>query len=76
MAAAKVTSKGQITVPKAVRERLGLAPGDTIEFVEVAGAFTIRRRDEGSRFGKYRGYLRQRRGQDPDALVDELRGEA
>jgi AbrB family looped-hinge helix DNA binding protein len=29
---AKVTSKGQITVPKAVRDALGLAPGDRVLF--------------------------------------------
>lgn len=29
---AKVTSKGQITLPKAVREALGLAPGDRVLF--------------------------------------------
>jgi antitoxin PrlF len=32
MVKAKVTSKGQITVPKVVRERLGLRPGDALEF--------------------------------------------
>ena len=30
--AAKVTSKGQITIPKAVREALGIAAGDQIVF--------------------------------------------
>ncbi len=29
-AAAKVTSKGPITIPKDVREVLGIAPGDTV----------------------------------------------
>jgi len=29
---AKVTSKGQITLPKAVRDALGLAPGDRVLF--------------------------------------------
>ncbi len=29
----KLTSKGQITVPKAVRETLGLSPGDRVRFV-------------------------------------------
>lgn len=31
-AAAKVTSKGQITVPKAVREALGIKEGDEVVF--------------------------------------------
>jgi AbrB family looped-hinge helix DNA binding protein len=30
--AAKVTSKGQVTVPKAVREALGIKEGDEIVF--------------------------------------------
>ena len=30
---AKVTSKLQVTIPKAVAERYGIEPGDTIEFV-------------------------------------------
>ena len=42
MATATVTSKGQITIPKVVRERLGLDTGDQIEFVETGnGIFTI-----------------------------------
>jgi len=31
-AAAKMTSKGQITVPKSVRDALGIAAGDEIHF--------------------------------------------
>lgn len=33
MSEAKVTSKGQITVPKDVRQHLGLKPGDRVRFV-------------------------------------------
>jgi antitoxin PrlF len=32
MVAAKITSKGQITIPKEVRDRLGVKPGDSLEF--------------------------------------------
>ncbi len=32
MSEATVTSKGQITIPKAVRERLQLEPGDIVTF--------------------------------------------
>ena len=31
---AKVTSKGQITLPAKLRERLGVKPGDRIDFVQ------------------------------------------
>jgi AbrB family looped-hinge helix DNA binding protein len=42
MAAATVTSKGQITLPKVVRERLGVEAGDKIEFVETEpGVFRV-----------------------------------
>ncbi len=34
MSTATVTSKGQITLPKAIRESLGVERGDQIEFVE------------------------------------------
>lgn len=32
MATARITSKGQITIPKQVRERLGVETGDALEF--------------------------------------------
>lgn len=30
--ATRVTVKGQVTIPKAVREHLGVIPGDSVEF--------------------------------------------
>lgn len=45
MATATMTSKGQLTVPKEIRDRLGLKPGDKVDFVPVAGAgVTMRKR--------------------------------
>ena len=42
MATAVLTSKGQITIPKEVRERLGVDTGDRVEFVEIeGGVFTM-----------------------------------
>lgn len=42
MATAVITSKGQITIPKSVRERLGVDAGDRVEFVEAGnGVFTV-----------------------------------
>ncbi len=36
MATATITSKGQITIPKAVRTKLGVDTGDRVEFIETA----------------------------------------
>ncbi|MGH7557327.1 MAG: AbrB/MazE/SpoVT family DNA-binding domain-containing protein [Gemmatimonadota bacterium] len=37
-----LTSKGQVTIPKAVRDRLGLRPGDRLEFsIESDGTMTV-----------------------------------
>jgi len=36
MTTATLTSKGQITIPAAVRAALGVEAGDRVEFVEVA----------------------------------------
>lgn len=41
MAAATLTSKGQVTLPKSVRERLGIETGDRIEFIESEQGFLI-----------------------------------
>ena len=46
MAVATMTSKGQLTVPKEIRDRLGLAPGDKVEMVPGAegGHVVMRKR--------------------------------
>lgn len=43
MPSATVTSKGQLTLPKAIRDRLHVNPGDTVEFViEDSGQIHVR----------------------------------
>lgn len=43
MSTATVTSKGQITIPLTVRQKLGLGAGDRVEFVELAsGEFALK----------------------------------
>jgi AbrB family looped-hinge helix DNA binding protein len=44
-AAATLTSKGQITLPKQVRDELGLQPGDKVEFEKRDGRYVLRRRN-------------------------------
>ena len=43
LATATLSSKNQITLPKRVREKLGLKPNDTIVFIEKDGEIVIRR---------------------------------
>lgn len=41
MEVSRVTSKGQITIPKAVRDRLKLTEGDKVAFIEKDGNIVI-----------------------------------
>jgi AbrB family looped-hinge helix DNA binding protein len=38
-----LSSKGQITVPKAIRERLGARPGDTVVYEVINDTVTLKR---------------------------------
>lgn len=71
---AKVTSKGQITLPKEIREALSLKPGSHVDFEVEGGRVILRRRVPREAFDRWRGYLR---GKIPptDKLMEELRGE-
>ena len=74
MAVSRVNTKGQVTIPKALRERFGFRPGDEIEFIEVEGGLRVQKRRQGSPFSRYQGYLSHLKGQDPDALLEAMRG--
>jgi antitoxin PrlF len=71
----RLTVKGQVTIPKRVRERLGIGPGDDVEFVEDQGTIRLQKRLPASPFHKYRGYLGELAGRDPDDLVEKMRGQ-
>jgi len=74
-ATAKLTSKGQLTLPKPVRMRLGVVTGDKVDFVEDSGQIVLRKHVTVSPFDRYVGHLEHLEGEDPDRLLDELRGE-
>ena len=52
---ARITSKGQITVPKAVRHALGLKPGDKVVFEQEGEEICVRPVRAQSMFARYRG---------------------
>lgn len=74
MIVAKVTSKGQVTIPKKVRDRLGVHPGEDVGFEEKEGVVVITKAVTKSPFDKWVGKLRKLEGQQSDDLVKELRG--
>jgi AbrB family looped-hinge helix DNA binding protein len=52
---AKVTSKGQVTIPVEVRKSLGVKPGDKLRFEPQEGGFRVVREIEENVFEKWRG---------------------
>lgn len=48
MEATTVTSKGQVTVPREVRERVGLRPGDKVVFTVLSNGTVVMRPKRGS----------------------------
>jgi len=55
----RVTTKGQVTIPQHIREKLGIVPATDIEFVEEKDRVYIVKREEpgnrNKRFRKLRG---------------------
>lgn len=72
--AAKVTSKGQITLPKRIREKLGVQPGEEVGFEERDGLIYLQKTIKKSPLDKWVGRLKQLEGRQSDDLVKELRG--
>ena len=52
---AKITSKGQITVPLDIRRLMGVGPGDRLLFEQDADGVRVRPVRSESPFAKYRG---------------------
>jgi AbrB family looped-hinge helix DNA binding protein len=60
----RLTSKGQVTIPQEIRERLGLLAGTEVEFQIEGDAVRLRKARTPARFDRGR------------ALVEHMRGKA
>ncbi len=69
----KITAKGQLTLPKDLRTKLGLRSGDYLTIRETKDGYLIEKEVDEQRFHQYVGLL-QREG-DSDEVMKELRGE-
>jgi len=68
----KVTTKGQVTIPKEIRERLGIEPGDEIEFEETDDGYVLRKSVDENPFEKWRGVADTEKT--VEERMEELRG--
>jgi len=69
---AVVSEKGQVTIPKALRDRLGIRPGQTLEFEAQRGKLIARKVETidpvDAAFGAFRS------DEATDEFIDRVRG--
>jgi antitoxin PrlF len=53
----KVTRKGQVTIPKPIREELGIEPGDEVDVKQTADGILIRKDVDRSRIERWQGVI-------------------
>lgn len=68
-----VSEKGQVTIPKRLRDRLGLRKGQVLEVQAQRGRLIMTKRAPRDPFDKYFGILKLDRR--TDDIINELRGE-
>ncbi len=69
---ATVSEKGQVTIPKRLRERLGIRPGELLDFEEEAGRLVARKMGSHDAVAEVYGSLKL--SGSVDAFVQSLRG--
>lgn len=70
---AVVSEKGQVTIPKKLRDRLGIRPGQLLEFDEEGGNLVARKATVQNPVDAVYGIIDLSRG--TDAFLAQLRGE-
>lgn len=53
----KVTRKGQITIPKPIREELGIEPGDEVDITQTSDGILIRKDSNRRRIERWQGVI-------------------
>ena len=69
---AKVAERGQVTIPKALRERLGIVPGTVLDFIEEQGCLIAKKTEAVDAVDQVFGRLG--RGRNTDDILQEIRG--
>ena len=71
---AKLTSKGQVTVPKSCRDKLGLKTGTILEFEAIDGVLVAHKVQPEDVFHKWRGRGKLPAGLGVDEYLKQVRG--
>jgi AbrB family looped-hinge helix DNA binding protein len=70
-----VTTKGQVTIPKALRDKFGIVPGGKVDFVESGDGIHLRKVVDPAAGKKVLGCLKDELAEKTvDAWVNDLRG--
>ena len=69
-----VSEKGQVTIPKPLRDRLGIRPGQVLELREEGGRIVATKAIAEDAPARVYGILKL--GRSTDRLIEELRGKA
>jgi AbrB family looped-hinge helix DNA binding protein len=69
-----LSEKGQVTIPKPLRLRLGIRTGQVLDVSEERGRLVMTKRAPREPFDKYFGILKL--GRRTDEILKELRGES
>jgi AbrB family looped-hinge helix DNA binding protein len=72
---ATVAERGQITLPKAVRDALGLVKGTRLK-IEIDNGRIVMRKDVSDALSRLRGRIKLPTGVSTDDVMRELRGRA
>ena len=74
----KVGERGQVTIPKEIREKFGLGPETEVEFQVVRGSIVLRKAPARLNLGKWTGRckesLRELGYTSVDKFIDDVRG--
>ncbi len=78
----RVTEKGQVTIPKIIRDRLGIVPGSEVEFIERDKDVVLEKRKDmpSADYSSFKEWaagvagLFDNQGMDGKQYVDWLRG--
>jgi antitoxin PrlF len=71
---AVVSQKGQVTIPKKLRDRLGIRPGELLDFEEEGGRLVARKSSVTDPLDAVYGIVDL--GRSTNSFIEELRGEA